>query len=382
MKVREVNTAASKDIARFVEFPFTLYQNCAEWVPPLVSSVRLALDRRRHPFYRHSDGAFFLAEHDGKVVGRIGVFDNRRYNEYHQANVAFYYYFDVVEDVHVVEGLVEAAASWAGARGLKTLVGPKGMLRSDPYGVLVEGFEHFACMGLPYTYPYYAQLLEAVGFEKEIDYLTGYMDANDQFPDRLFRLVERIKTRSGFRVKSFATKRELRKWIPRIQRINNEAFTQVWGYYPIDRAEVEMIGDQLLAVADPQLMKVVLRGDDIVGFAFVFPEIGATLKAIRGRLWPLGWLRLLVALKRTRQLQGNGVGLLPEYQGLGASAMLYAELHDTIRARGADYCEFVQVMETNAKSLGDMNMLGIQWHKRHRVYRLELQPSTLKREVT
>jgi GNAT superfamily N-acetyltransferase len=372
IRIIEVDTGNRKQVAEFVAVPFHLYRHCAQWVPPLVSSVKLALNRKRHPFYRHSDAAFYLAERNGVIVGRIGVFDNRHYNDYHHTQVAFFYFFDLVEDVEVAAALAGAAGEWARTRGLTTMMGPKGMLRSDAYGVLVKGFEHFAGMGLPYTYPYYSRLLEEIGFVKEIDYLTGHLTPEDQVPERMFRLVERIKKRSGFEVKSFGSKRELRRWIPRIQRINNEAFTDVWGYYPVDRAEIEMIASQLLAVTDPQLMKVVTLGEEVVGFAFVFPDLGMALRATGGRLWPFGWIRILAAIKHSRSLQGNGVGLLPEYQGLGASAMMYAELHDTIRARDAEYFELVQVMETNTKSLGDMNMLGIHWHKLHRVYRLDL----------
>ncbi len=375
IRLVRVDPRDRKQVAQFVSVPFELYRNCAQWVPPLISSVKLALDRKRHPFYRHSDAAFFLAERDGMAVGRIGVFDNRHYNDYNHSRVAFFYYFDLVEDVEVAAALVAAAGNWARARGLTTLMGPKGMLRSDAYGVLVEGFQYFAGMGLPYTYPYYSRLLEEIGFVKEVDYLTGYLTPEDQIPDRLFRLVKRIRARSGFEVKSFASKRELRRWIPRIHRINNEAFTEVWGYYPVDRAEIQMIADQLLSVADPSLMKVVVLGEEVVGFAFVFPDLGMALRSTGGRLWPFGWIRLLVALKRSRALQGNGVGLLPEYQGLGASAMMYVELHDIIRVRDAKHFELIQVMETNTKSLGDMNMLGIHWHKLHRVYRLELGSS-------
>jgi GNAT superfamily N-acetyltransferase len=372
MQVREIDTEKPRDVREFVQVPFELYRGCEQWVPPIVSSMKLALNRNRHPFYKHSDAGFFVAEEGGAAVGRIAVLENRHYNDYRQAKVAFFYYFDSVDDVEVARGLIEIARTWANARGLTLLMGPKGMLRSDPYGVLIEGYEYFAGMTMPYNYPYYASLLESIGMEKEIDYVSGYMVAEDEFPDRLFRLVERIKERSGFWVKSFKSKRELRRWIPAIQRVNNEAFTQVWGYYPIDDAEVQMIGDQLLLVSDPRLMKVVMKGDDIAGFAFVFPDIGEALKATGGRMWPFGWARLLVALRRTKRLMANGVGLLPEHQGLGASALLYAELSNTVRQRGADYGEFVQVMETNINSLGDMNMLGVQWHKRHRVYRIDV----------
>lgn len=371
MKVRQLNTDDRRDVARFIQVSFDLYQQCPQWVPPLITTLKQAMDRRRHPFYNHSEAAFFLAEDGDRLLGRIAVLAHRRYNDYTNEKVAFFYYPDFVDDVDVVEQLISAAAEWTHNRGLTTLLGPKGMLRSDPYGVLIEGFEYSAGMVLPYNYPYYAQRLEEVGLQKEVDYLTGYVTAEDQLSERFFRIVERIKKRCDFWVKSFSTKREMRSWIPEIQRVNNKAFTEVWGYYPIDEAEVRMIGDQLLMIADPQLMKVVMSGEEIAGFAFVFPDVAEALKAVGGRLWPFGWLRLLIAMKRTKRLLGNGVGLLPQYQGLGASAMLYAEIHDTLRSRGAEHMELIQVMESNIKSLGDMNRLGAKWHKRHRVYRLE-----------
>lgn len=369
MMVRKIDPIAAEDAYKFIQFPLELYRDCENWAPPLVSSLTLAMNRRRHPFYAHSEAAFFLAERGDDVVGRIAVLNNRRYNVYRNSRVAFFYYFDVIEDQGGAEALFGAAADWARDQGLEVMMGPKGMVRSDAPGMLVEGFEHLAAMGMPYNYAYYPALMTSIGFEKEIDYISGYMTPDQSLPDRLFQLSERIKKRRGFTVKSFNTKRELRQWIPAIQRVNNEAFTEVWGYYPVDDAEIQMIGRQLLAISDPRLLKIVLKEGDIAGFAFVFPDVVRTLQATGGRLLPTGWLRLLVALRRTKRLLGNGVGLLPAYQGLGGSAMLYAELESIVRAREAEYLEFAQVMETNVKSLGDANMLGVRWHKRYRVYR-------------
>lgn len=370
--IRILNTTKKRDVRKFVNFPFTLYEGCKQWSPMLVSAVKLAMNRRKHPFYHHSDAAFILAERDGEVVGRVAVLDNQRYNDYNKTKTAFFYYFDAVDDVAVVQGLFDKAAAWASTRGLRTLLGPKGMLRADAYGILVEGFDYVAALGMPYNYPYYADLMTAVGFEKEIDYLSGYLSEDYQLPDRIVELVEKVKKRSGFWVKSFTSKRELRKWIPAIQHVNNAAFTDIWGYYPIDDAEVQMIGKQLLSVADPRLLKLVMKGDEIAGFAFIFPDITEALQAVKGRLWPFGWVRVVRALKSTRRLNGNGVGLLPEYQGFGATALLYTEFERTVRQRNAEWCEVAQAMETNFKSLSDMNAVGVKWHKRHRVYRLVL----------
>ncbi len=368
VKIRQLNTENRQEVRRFVDFQFNLYADCDKWSPPLVSSVKLAMNRHKHPFYNHSDAAFFLAERGDKILARVAVLEHRRYNEYTQRNVAFFYYFDAVNDPQATCELFDVAAHWARARDLNMLMGSKGMLRSDALGILVEGFEHEAALSMPYNYDYYPQLMQAAGFEKEVDYLSGYLIPEQKLPERLFRLADKIKERRGFWVKSFKTKRELRKWVPRIQRVNNEAFTDVWGYYPIDEAEVRMIGKQFLSVANPRLMKVVMKGEDIAGFAFVFPDISATLREVRGRLWPLGWIKVLRALKTTRRMSGNGVGLLPKYHGFGASALLYAEFDKSLRSVNAVHCDIAQAMETNVNSLGDMNMLGVNWYKRHRVY--------------
>jgi len=372
MRIRGIDTSVRRDVRRFVDFPFKLYAMCPQWSPPLVANVRLALNRERHPFYRHSDAAFFLAEESGDVVGRIAVLDNRRYNEHTGRNAAFFYYFDVVNNQNAAQRLVKAAADWAARRGLEVLLGPKGLLRSDPLGLLVEGYEHVAALSMPYNYPYYPQLMRSAGLEKDVDYLSGYLTADQTLPERMYRLADRVKERRGFWVKSFCSKRELRAWIPKIQKVNNEAFTDVWGYYPVGDAEIQMIGKQMLALADPQLIKLVMQEDQIAGFALIFPDITRALQATHGRLWPFGWIRILWAIRTTDRLCGNGIGLFPRYQGLGASMLLYLELAKAVRERGAARCEIAQVMETNIKSLADMNRAGVNWYKRHRLYRKPL----------
>ncbi len=369
MHIRRLDTRGTKERRAFINFPLDLYQGHDCWVPPLVMGVRGAMNHERHPFYRHSDADFFMAEEDGRVLGRIAVLANRRYNDFHDSRVAFFYYFDAVDEAKVARGLFDAAAAWARARDLKTLIGPKGFLRSDGIGLLIDGFEHRAAPGIPYNYPYYHDLMTSAGFEKEIDYHSGYVAGDYRLPERIERIAAHIRERRGFWVQNFTNKRELRAWIPAIQRINNEAFTEVWGYYPMDEAETAMVGRQLLTLADPRMLKLVMKGDKVAGFAFVFPDVSRALQKAGGRLWPLGWIHLLWAFRHTRRLSANGLGLLPKYQGLGANAVLYSELINIIRTREVELCDVAQVAETNRKSMGDMLAAGLNWYKTHRVYR-------------
>ena len=373
MQVRKIDTTNREDVAAFINYPFELYSNCEQWVPPLVSGVRDSLNRDNYPFYQHSEADYFVAaDEQGHLLGRIAVLNHRLYNEHHDSQTAFFYYFDLGNNREVAHALLGAAANWARERGLQKLMGPKGLMRADAAGVLVKGFEYPATPGSLYNYAYYADLLTEAGFTKEVDYFSGYIEAPYEMPERIYRIAERARNRSGFSIKNFSSKRELLGWVPEIRRVNNEAFADVWGYYPLEDAEARLIGEQLMALSDPELIKLVLKAGEIAGFILVFPDVAAALRKANGRLWPWGWFHLWRAFRNTSRLLGNGIGLLPEYQGVGANALLYTELLKTARTRGADFCELAYIAESNAKSLGDMDALEVNWYKRYRIYQKAL----------
>ena len=171
IEIREIDSQDPGQVRRFVNFPFQLYRDCPQWVPPMAGDARLQLDRRRNPFYRHSDAAFFLASRHGRCVGRIAVLDHRgrtlaspassstaenlERQRGSSARDAFFYIFDCLNDLEAAQGLFETAAAWARRRGLAFIVGPVGFATGDPLGLLVEGFEHRAAMGIIYNHDYY-----------------------------------------------------------------------------------------------------------------------------------------------------------------------------------------------------------------------------------
>lgn len=372
MRIRRIDTSREEDVRQFIGFPFALYRDCPKWVPPMVSDMKLALDRDKYPFYRHSTADFFVAEDGDRTLGRIAAIDNRTYNEYHRSSTAFFYFFEVVEDLEVARALITAASEWALARELTEIIGPRGLLRGDGHGMLVEGFEHRPAMGIPYNYSYYPSFLEDLGFEKEIDFLSAHLTQDQTLPPRFHDIAEKVSRRRGLRVMSFTSKRELRRWVPEVQKINNEAFAEGWGHYPIDEVEVNCVAERFLAVANPRLIKLVMKGDKVVGFVIGYPDISAGIQRAKGRLWPLGWLHILVEFKRTKWVNFNGVGLLPEHQGVGANAVLYTELQKSVLEFGFEHADLIQVADTNIESMGEVRAVGGNWYKRHRIYRRDL----------
>jgi GNAT superfamily N-acetyltransferase len=368
--VEKVNTQSRSQVRRFVDLPFRLYAGHPQWVPPLRSEVAAALDRRRHPFYERSDADFFIAVRDGRDVGRIAALENRPFNAYHGIREADFYFFDCENDPEVASALFEHVFEWARARNLDRAVGPKGFSALDGYGVLVEGFEHRQLMMMMnYNYPYYPSLIEALGFQKEVDFISRYMHKeNFQLPERMRRIAERVRERGKLQVKRFHSKRELIEWAPRIGEAYNKAFVRNWEYYPLSPRQVDFVVKNVLTIADHRLIKVITHGEDVVGFLFAFPDLSAALQRIRGRISPVGIIRLLLEMRRTKWVALNGAGVLPEYHGNGGNALLYSEIEKTVNEFRFEHADLTQVAETALQMQRDLEQLGARIYKRHRVY--------------
>jgi len=166
----------------FLRLPFRLYQNTPPWVPPFAGDARRMLDRQRHPFYRHSQAAFFLAlGGEGQPVGRIAVLDHRPYNDHNHQRTAFFYLFECENDPEPAQALFEAAFAWARARGLDRIIGPRGFTALDGLGLLVRGFEHRPALGIPYNPAYYPALIEAAGFTAAKEDTLGELELGIYF---------------------------------------------------------------------------------------------------------------------------------------------------------------------------------------------------------
>jgi hypothetical protein len=236
----------------------------------------------------------------------------------------------------------------------------------------VEGFEHRPALNVPYNHRYYDALITDSGFEKDADNMSGYFRGDHPMPERFVRIAEKVKARRGFTVKGFSTKRELRQWVPRIVEVHREAFSEGDAFCAPTEAEVEQFVDTLIAIADPGLIKVGMKGEQVAGFILAYPDVSAALQRARGRLWPSGWFHVLQDRRRTRWVNVNGIGVLPEFQGLGPSILLYVEIDRVIKAMGYEHVDVVNVGEENTMSRSAMEVIGIQWYKRHRIYRRAL----------
>jgi hypothetical protein len=373
MKIETLDTSDRRHVRQFLDLPFRLYRDNPQWVPPLAPDAALMLDRRRHPFYRHSEAAFFLAREGERPVGRLAALDNRRYNDFNHEQTAFFYLFECDDNAAAARGLFAAAFDWARARGLNKIVGPKGFTVFDGLGMLVKGFEHRPAFGLPYNPAYYVPLVEAAGFAAAGELVSGYLSAGMQFPAKIHQLSELVQKRRGLRVARYAKRSDLRALVPRLQQLYNASLGGTTGNVPLDDAEVQALADQMLWFADPRLIKIVFKGDEPVGFLFAYPDISAAVQRTKGRLFPFGWIDLLRELRRTRWININGAGIVEQYRGMGGTAILFSEMHKSVTEAGRfDHADLVQIGVENDKMQREMRDFGIDFYKTHRLYQRNL----------
>jgi hypothetical protein len=296
--------------------------------------------------------------------------ENKLFNDYHKTKKCQFYLFECVDDQEVANKLFEAAFSWARERGLNECVGPKGFASFDGYGILVEGFEHHQMMTMMnYNFPYYAKLLENIGFEKEVDFVSCYIPSEKfVLSDKVRKVAEIAQRRGSFKVLSFNNKRDLIKRAWDIGEAYNNTFVNNWEYYPLTKGEVKLLLDNLLVVANPRLIKLITHEDQIVGFLLAFPDITTALQRHGGKITLLSAIDMMLGLKTTKWVSVNGAGILPQFQGLGGNAILYTEMEKTIKEFKFEHCEMTQVAETAEQMRKDLINLGGQPYKNHRVF--------------
>lgn len=373
MHIIEFSPQDRRNRKAFIEFPFKLYRDNPAWVPPLRISMR-KIFRPDHPFYQYGQALFLLAKgSQGEVLGRLALANNTRYNEFHQSKTAFFYYFEVVDDNAVAEALFTRGFEWVKDQGLNHILGPKGFTVLDGFGMLVKGFNFRPAFGQPFNPDYYPTLVEALGFSKVKDIYTSRIDRSLQFPDKIVKAAKLVEKKMGFHAPQLKSKAELKVVIDDFKRLYNESLAIPAGNPPITDEDMDNMVSQLMGIADPRIVKLIYKDDKAVGWLLAYPDIGSALQRNNGRLFPFGWLQILLESKRTNWINLNGIGILEEYQRMGGTAVLYNELFKSVMDFDQyDYAELLQMREENIKILNEAANIDLDFHKTHRLYEKNL----------
>ena len=371
MIVRAVSTR--RDLGAFIDLPYRLHAGDPFWAPPLRSEVRSALSRKRDPFFEHGDLALFLAEREGKVVGRIAAITNTLHNETQRDRTGFFGFFECVEDPAAAAALLAAAAGWAREQGHDHLLGPVSHSVNHECGLLVDGFDSPPAMLMPHNPPYYAELLEGAGLRGAKDLLAFEVGSNEgvapSLPDRAVRAMERIGKRQGITLRPIDTRR-LEAEADRIREIFNACWADNWSFVPLTTTEIRDMTHRLKPVLVPDLVPMVEKDGETIGFGMAVPDLNhALLRNRSGRTLP-GMLRILWSLwrKKIPRIRILLLGVLPEYRGKGIDALIFHWIWSRGVARGITWGEASWILADNAPMINALKRMGFSHYKTFRMY--------------
>lgn len=362
--IREVSTP--RDLAEFVELPFRLYKNNPAWVPPLRKEVRALVDHKHNPFWEHARGTLFLAERDGKVVGRISAQVDDNYNELWAEKLGSFGFFEVENDQAIASALLDAAAAWVKREGMTVLRGPMSPSSNDEWGFLLDAFDKPPVLMMPYNPPYYLELAERWGLAKAKDLLAFYKHISTPLPDRMRDLALKLKANPRISVRHVNMK-DLPNEMAIIKDLYNASWQKNWGFSPMTSKEMDVLATNLKTFADPGLVLFAFYDGKPAGLAITLPNMNEVLSHLGGRLGPIEMLKFLMLKGKIKGTRAIVFGFKQEYRRLGLPIMLLYETEEYGRRRGYEWCELGWNLEDN-RLINDFDReAGAQVYKHYRV---------------
>lgn len=373
IEIRKIDTKGG--LKKFVKWGIDLYKGNECFVPPLVMDDVNTLDPKNNPAFDFCESIYFMAYDDGKPVGRIAGIINNVVNEKTGKKTLRFGWVDFIDDPRVSEALFRAVEVWGRSKGMEEIVGPLGFSDMDPEGMLVEGFDQEGTMATIYNYPYYPKHLEAMGFEKEADWIEFRMTIPDGIPERYQRISDIIKRKYELSTPKYTSAKKLVKdYGQEIFQLINEAYSELYGYSPLTPRQINRYISMYIPVLRLDNISLIVDKDKkLIGVGIAMPSMSKALIKCRGRMFPFGWIHLLKALRG----QNDVVDLLlvavkPEYQSKGVNSLLFTDLIPCFINNGYKYAESNPELELNQKVQSQWGYFETRQHKRRRAFRKSL----------
>lgn len=374
VEIRRVEN--KRDLKKFIRFNYELYKGNPYSVPDLYEDMLSTFSEKKNPAFEFCEAEYFLAYKDGKIAGRVAAIINRRANEtWHTRNVRFGW-IDFIDDREVSEALLATVADWGRSRGMTDIVGPLGFTDIDAEGMLIMGFDKISTMATIYNYPYYPEHMEALGFEKQTDWIEKWLYVPEKLPEGYARVADIVRRRLNLRVRKI-TRGEVRHTdiAYRVFDLINESYSQIFGYSRMSKRQVDQYVREYFPFLDLRMVTLVENAEgELVAVGISMPSLARALQKAKGKLFPFGWAHLLKALfiKHSDVLDLLLVGVKPEYQGKGVNALLFADLIPIYIKMGFRNGETNVELEGNDKVQAQWKYLRGETHKRRRCYHKSL----------
>ena len=366
--IRPVTTRS--DFRHFIYLPEKIHRNHANWVHPIYLDDREYFDARKNKAFTYSDTILLLAWRGNVPVGRIMGIIVRPYNELHGERHARFAWMEAENDPEVYAALMQAVEQWGREKGMTHLVGPLAFSDKDPQGFLVEGFDEPVVIASNCNFPYMVELTENYGFAVKENLVVYKVPVPEELPPIIARIEERHRrNESGLRVVEFTSRRKVRPYIHKVLGLVNQTFTEIYGFWPYTVKEMDDFANRFLYLINPRYIKVVVnRADEAIAFIVGMDDLSEGIRRARGRLIPFGWIHLLRAARRSKQLNLLLGAIRPDYQGRGLDMLMGGKLLESARKAGKATMDSHLELEQNLKVRAEMERNGGKVYKRFRIY--------------
>ncbi len=368
--IQIIPVQTKKQRKAFVEFPLRLYKGNPYFVPPLYGD-EMKIFSDKNVYAKTCDSCFFLAEKEGKVVGRIQGILQKQFNDIHGVKQVRFTRFDCVDDQEIATALFAAVEGWAKEKGMTELVGPLGYSDLEREGLLIEGFDYLSTFEEQYNYPYYQALVEGYGFTKDVDWVESRLFSLQKDDERIYKLIDRAMTRHNLHIagEKMSKGKFLKTYADGIFACIDECYKDLYGVVPFTPEMMkQMVSQFKLLLNKKYILAICDENEKVVAFGFCIPGIGKAVQKSGGRLTPATLVRLLKAVKRPTSVDLALIGVLPQYRNSGLTAFAFTMLKDILADERVEYLETNLNLESNVAIQAQWKHFNAIQHKRRRSF--------------
>jgi hypothetical protein len=361
------------DRKAFVDLAWDVYRDDPAWVPPLKSEAHALLDPKQNPWFEHARAALWLAERDGKPVGRISAQVDQLVLDHMGAGLGQWGMFEAL-DGETAALLIATAEDWLRAQGMARALGPISLSIWDEPGLLIKGFDQPPTVMMGHHRPEYEGWIEAAGYSKAKDLFTYELDIRPDMGPLMARLVDSTERNPRIKIRR-VDKRHFDREARIILNLLNDAWANKWGFMPLTEAEIAYAGKKLKPIIYEDLVRIAEVDGEPVAFMITIPDINALTADLNGRLFPFGWAKLLWRLRkpRTARVRVPLMGVASKLHGTRLASQLAFTLIEHIRRAcvgdfGVTHGEFGWVLDDNQGMLSIAQLPGAEVNKVYRIF--------------
>lgn len=372
IEVREITT--KKELKQFVQFQLDLYKGNPYFVPPLISGELESLDPTTNPSFKFAKPHYFLAYKNGKIVGRIAAIINEIEVEKQNIKKIRFGNFDVIDDIEVSKALFAKVEEIARANKLDFMEGPMGATNLERVGMLSFGFDRIATAIAQYNYEYYPQHLEQMGFVKEKEWLEMLLDAPVTIAEKIRKFSDLVTERYELKLVQFKSKNDIKAYIKPVFDLLEETYSELETYVPITEEQKAFYAKKYAESLSPEYLTFIEdKEGKLCAFAIVMPSYAKALQKANGKLFPFGWYHLLKAQKKNDTAEFVLIGIHPQYQRKGITAIIFMEMYHTFQKYNIKHLETNPELEGNQSVQLLWNDYNPEIHKRRKTFKKDIR---------